>query len=141
MLDTARSENKELLWKQYQLNVDLYKHYLDLVVKFNLFYYAVTGAILSFYFSKPEIPMLKYSLLFPILLSVGFGGFFFYGARLVGVVRRELFQIRDILGFYAAPEFKVLSVLLQLSACLFFFVAICLLYLFFSGGIYLPNAG
>ena len=38
---------KDLLWKQYELHVGLYKHYLELALKFNVFYYAATGAILS----------------------------------------------------------------------------------------------
>ena len=42
------------LWKQYQLHVDLYKHYLELSLKLNAFSYAVTGAILSFYLSRQQ---------------------------------------------------------------------------------------
>lgn len=44
------SPNDEILWKQYALHVDLYKFYLDLGVKVNAFYYAVTGSILTYYF-------------------------------------------------------------------------------------------
>lgn len=123
--------DKDSLWKQYQLHVDLYKHYLELALKFNMFYYAVTGAILSFYFSKSDVSLIKYSLLFPIVMSVGFGLFFFYGASLVEVVRRDIFAIRDALGLYSAPEVRILAVLLRLSAILFSFVAVCLLGLFF----------
>ncbi len=39
----------ELLWREYQLGVDLYKFYLDLVIKAIVGYYAITGGILSFY--------------------------------------------------------------------------------------------
>jgi hypothetical protein len=48
-LEVIRMDAPELLWRQYALSVDLYKFYMDLVVKFNVFYYAVTGAILSFF--------------------------------------------------------------------------------------------
>ena len=123
--------DKDSLWKQNQLHIDLYKHYLELVVKFNVFYYAVTGAILSFYFSKTDVPLIKYSLLFPIILSLGFGGFFFYGASLMKPVRNDIFFIRDALGLYSAPEVKVLAVVLRISAIMFFVVAICLALLFF----------
>jgi len=34
-------DERDLLWKQYALNVDLYKFYLELVVKVNAFYYAI----------------------------------------------------------------------------------------------------
>ena len=43
----------EMLWRQYSLHVDLYKFYLDLAIKINVFYYAVTGAILAYY-SEPS---------------------------------------------------------------------------------------
>lgn len=121
--------DKEFLWRQYQINIDLYKHYLELTLKFNVFYYAVTGAILSFYFSQSDINLIRFALLLPIVMSIGFGIFFFYGAKLMAIVRVELFEIRDALEFYSAPDVNVLSFLLRLSALLFFVVAFCLLFL------------
>jgi hypothetical protein len=38
---------EELKWRQYALLVDLYKFYLELSLKFNLFFYAVTGGMMS----------------------------------------------------------------------------------------------
>ena len=127
-------KDKELLWKQYNLYVELYKHYLELIIKFSVFYYAVTGAILSFYFSKEDVSVIKYSLLFPFFMSLGFGVFFIYSARLVHVVRDDLFAIRDALELNSAPEMKVLIVLLYLSAILFFRVTVITLILFLCGG-------
>ena len=72
-------DDRELLWRQYQLNVDLYKGYLDLIVKINVFYYAITGAILSFYFANQN-DLTKLSLLLPLLMSVTLGVFFIVGA-------------------------------------------------------------
>jgi hypothetical protein len=43
---------EELKWRQYALLVDLYKFYLELFLKFNIFFYAVTGAIMSVYLAK-----------------------------------------------------------------------------------------
>jgi hypothetical protein len=45
----------EILWKQYELHVGLYKEYLNLLLKFNVFYYAATGALLSYYLSHSSI--------------------------------------------------------------------------------------
>jgi|GEM_PF-4395242 len=39
--------SKEDLWKQYEISVDLYKHYLKLTIEINVFYYAITGAIVN----------------------------------------------------------------------------------------------
>ena len=61
---------RELLWKQYNLNVGLYRGYLELVVKMNVFYYAVTGAILSYYFAHAAEPLVKWSLLLPLAMSL-----------------------------------------------------------------------
>lgn len=115
-------DNRELLWRQYQLNVELYKGYLDLVVKINVFYYAITGAILSFYFAHQN-DLTKLSLLLPLLMSVTLGAFFMIGAWLARVSREETFRIRDALGLMAAPEIGVLILLLGIFAVLMFVVA------------------
>jgi hypothetical protein len=128
----------DLLWKQYELQVGLYKGYLELVLKFNVFYYAATGALISYYFSKPDIPWMKYSLGFPILMSFCFAGLFFYGASRTHVVRQELFDIRDKLGFDTAPEYKVLAVLLWISAGMMLIVGLCLLVMMFCVSLPVP---
>jgi len=124
--------SEDILWKQYELQVRLYKGYLDLLLKFNVFYYAATGALISYYFSKPDIPWMKYSLGFPVLMSFGFAGLFLYGASQTHVVRQELFDIRDKLGLDTAPEYKVLAIFLWISAALILVVAVCLLAMMFS---------
>lgn len=131
MANNETTLSQDLLWKQYQMYIDLYKHYLDLIIKFNIFYYVVTGGIISFYFSKLEIPLIKYSLLFPLLMSVGFSIIFIYGASMMGVIREDIFNIRDELGLETAPELNVLTFVLVVSAILFMIVAIGLGYLIF----------
>ena len=74
----ARRET--LRWKQYELQVGLYKEYLNLVLKMNGFYYVATGALVSFYLSKPQVPWMKYSLAFPALMSFGLAALFLYGS-------------------------------------------------------------
>jgi hypothetical protein len=122
----------DILWKQYDLQVGLYKGYLELLLKFNVFYYAATGALVSYYFSKPDIPWMKYSLSFPILMSIGFATLFIYGASQTHVVRQELFDIRDELGLDTAPEYKVLYIFLWISAILMLMVAVGLLVAMFA---------
>ena len=104
--------DREVLWKQYALHVDLYKFYLDLAIKVNVFYYAITGAILTYYFQHSTDGVARFALLLPIAFSLAIGGMFFYGATLLGVVRRELFAIRDALGLSVAPDIRVLTVFL-----------------------------
>lgn len=106
-------QQADLLWKQYASPVDLYKFYLDLAIKVNVFYYAVTGAIVSYYFRHGPDGIAKYGLLLPVLFSFAIGGLFLYGASLIPVVREEMFEIRDRLGLATAPEFMVLIVFLR----------------------------
>ncbi|MFL6212083.1 MAG: hypothetical protein ACJ74W_24770 [Pyrinomonadaceae bacterium] len=93
IIDRPKEPSEELLWKQYELHTDLYKHYLELILKFNAFYYAVTGAIISFYFTKSDIPLIKYALLFPILMSVVFGVLFGFAVLLNHITRLDIFNL------------------------------------------------
>jgi hypothetical protein len=121
--------NSEMLWKQYAQTVELYKFYMDLTVKFNVFYYAVTGGILTFYFGHPGIKNIKYSLILPIIMSLAFAGFFIYGGHLMKYLRTDVFEIRDALGLKVAPDVGVLAHLLYIFAGVFIIVAAGCLYL------------
>ena len=118
--------DKDILWKQFSLYVDLYKFYMDITMKVNLFYYGITGAILSFYFAHPGTPLIKYSLFLPILMSIVFSAIFFYGAHLMPILRSDLFNIRDRLGLATAPDIGILTIVLRAFACLLVVVAFCL---------------
>lgn len=120
--------SQELLWKQYALHVDLYKFYLDLTIKVNVFYYAVTGAILSYYFKGASDGVARYALVLPIVMSFGLGGIFLYGSTLLTVVRTEVFDIRDKLGLETAPEFMLLTVVLGVMGLIMFLVGVALLW-------------
>lgn len=115
--------DREILWKQYTQNVELYKFYMELVIKLNAFYYAVTGAIVSYYFAHPGVENIQYSLLLPLAMSVAFAGFFVYGAILMRPLRQEVFAIRDALGLKVAPELQVLVVLLYIFTVVFLAIA------------------
>jgi hypothetical protein len=128
------TSDKDLLWKQYELQVELYKKYLELVLKFNIFYYAATGALISYYFSKSDIALMKYALLLPVLMSFGFAALFSYGAWAQAVSREEIFNLRDALGLESAPETRVLQVLLCISAALMAVVGI-IIFIFFCSAL------
>ena len=69
--ETVEVSPDNLLWKQYTVYVDLFKFYVDMTWKASTGFYAITGAILTYYFSHipDNNPVLRYSLLLPILLS------------------------------------------------------------------------
>jgi hypothetical protein len=112
------------LWKQYEISVDLYKHYLKLAIEINVLYYAVTGALLSYYFAHKADGPIRFALVLPLLMSVMLGGLFIYGAILNRISRAEMFRVRDGLRLQAAPDFAVLSWFLSICATLMLSVSV-----------------
>jgi hypothetical protein len=126
---------RDLLWQHYEMLVDLYKHYLDVALKFNAFYYFITGAILSYYFAESSRnPMMRWSLLFPIFMSVAFALFFFYAATLHSNARKEVARVAQILGLQVWPDVGVLNKVLVIFAVLYLLVASGIGYLFYATG-------
>jgi hypothetical protein len=66
-------------WRQLGVQVDLYKFFFDWTLKLDIFYYTLTGAIVSFFLSRPID--LRYSLLLPFFLSFLLGVFFWIGSK------------------------------------------------------------
>ena len=124
--------DREMLWRQYDLDIRLYERYLELVLKFNVFYYAATGALLSYYFAHRDIPEMRYALLFPVAMSVLFALLFLYGASKTDAVRQNLIRIAQLLDFYAFVEYRVLTMFLCLSSALMLVVAAVILIFFFK---------
>lgn len=116
----------KLIFEHYKIHIDLYKHYLELLIKFNLFYYAITGAILSFYFANKTIIFIKFVLLFPLIMSLIFSGFFFYASDKAKNSREEIVDIAKALNLKVFPEFNILVILLKLFSILFIIISILL---------------
>jgi hypothetical protein len=126
-------DRPELLWRQFELHVGLYKHYLDLTLKMNAAYYAITGAIVSYALAHRTDGSSRASLFIPVVLGFGLVLLFVYGAIILRYTRDEMISIRDELGLKTIPELRVLSALLWLSACGFFVVAGYVFFLWFCG--------
>jgi hypothetical protein len=117
-------DEKEMLWRQYELNVELFKHYLKLVLEFSVFFYGITGAVVSYYFAHAAEPHMRYALLLPLAMSIAFASLFTYGAYLASFMRSEIFEVRSALGLATAPDVIVLTVFLFISAALMLAVAV-----------------
>jgi len=104
-------DTNSIEWKDFEISVGLHKSYLDFAVKLNLFHYAITGAILSFHFSKesPEISIL--ALMLPITLSILLGGFFLYSVMLAINLRKNIKLRAEKLNLHAYPDGIVLVLL------------------------------
>jgi hypothetical protein len=106
----AEQVDRELLWKQYCQNVDLYKFYIDATIKLNAFHYAITGAILSVYLAKVgETPVIKWSLILPIFLSVFLAWLFAWGTKPLELMQKDFFDISKALGLEGARKTRVFT--------------------------------
>lgn len=126
-------DRQELLWRQFELHVGLYKHYLDLVLKMNVAYYAITGAIVSYFLANRADGMSRAGLFVPLVLGVGLIALFAYGAIKLPYTRDEMIAIRDELGLQTIPEIKVLAILLWLSVVGLVLVSVGLLVVWSNG--------
>jgi hypothetical protein len=99
-------EDQALYLKQYVIVVDFVKHGLDLLLKLNVFYYAGTGAIVSFYLSRPEAakPTVRFALLLPLIMGVCCVVLSSFAAWTAPKGSRVVKRIADLLGFEAYPE-------------------------------------
>lgn len=133
-MDVQPLPTRAELMRQYEISVDLYKHYLKLTIELNVFYYAITGAIVSYFLVHRSEPLMKWALALPLLMSLLFAGLFIYGGVQQIAFRHEVFRIRDALGFRVAPEMLVLSVFLYIYSALMLAVAVGLGALMVCGG-------
>lgn len=125
-------DQKEILFKQYQLLIDAYKYYLEIVLKFIIFHYAVTGAILSFYLSRQNAGIMRFALVFPIFMSVVFAVFAFFGSYRVFYMTEEVQRITALLDLGGYPDPKFLEYVLRIARMSFSAIAIGLVVVSFA---------
>ena len=128
------TKETNLLWERYKHEVDLHRSYLDLAIKLNIFNYAVTGAIVSFYFLHIEgEPLVRYSLILPFLMSGGLAIFFFRSALAARYSQENIHKLADDLKFdVGSMVAAVLEFLLWVFFSTLVIVAIGLFVLFFK---------
>ncbi len=119
----------ELLWKQYEQHISTNKFYLDMLIKLMTMFFAVSGAMLSFYFTQTEVEEAKLALYLPLLMSAGLCIFFSLGAYLSTITREDVFKIRDQLSLDVSPELGVLTLLLLIFSVITFLAMVGLGYL------------
>ncbi len=114
----SQSPTTEILWNTYHLEVGLYRDYLKLALTVNAFYYVGVGAILSFFATHDDQPLVWLPLAFLLVLSLFLAGLTIYGALRSRVTRQHIMALGAALKLLAYPEVRVLTVLLWLSAAL-----------------------
>lgn len=124
-------DDDELLWRQYNLLSELYKFYLELLINSSLLIYGITGGIVAYTFSNAGTPVIKWSLILPLLFCMASGFLCLRGVRQAREVQQEIKAIRDKLQIGLAPHVDVLVYALLASGILFVLVSVGLFAVFF----------
>ena len=120
----TKEDEIKIFLHQYQVIVDLYKHHLEIILKVNIFMYAITGSILSFYLSQNNHNgLVKYSLVFPIIINLFFSVFFFYASTKIHWFDKDITYITARFKYLSKPDVMILKYSLILSAALFILVS------------------
>lgn len=129
----ATIDSNNLLWKQYGIFVDLFKLYLDNTLKANIWFYSIAGAILTYYFKNAVDPLLKYSLVLPMVLGLGLGIIFLLGSVQANDMRKKLSYIRDELKLPGMPHVELLIYFLVFAGILFIVIGAAIYFFVFGG--------
>ena len=112
------------LWKEFDKNIDLYKFYLEIVLKTSIFIFGITGAIISYYFSNSSKPLVKFSLVLPLIMNIGFAYLCFKGANFADILDRDHEILSEELGTKLALTLSPLYEVLRLFTVLYVLVSI-----------------
>lgn len=72
--------SREDLWKEFDKEVEMYKFYLEIVLKTSIFVFGITGAITSYCLANVTQSLIKFSLLLPLVMNAGFACMFWIAA-------------------------------------------------------------
>lgn len=129
----------EDLWRRYEFHIDLYKHHTELLLKFVVYYYAITGAMLSYYFTEGSITV--FALVLPLTISIVFGWGLLYGSREIESQWDEISHLQSRLGMYGNRELRLLGLLLKVFGSLLILTSIGLFFLVLVGLLVLGQGG
>ena len=130
MINTDKTEQDRLFkWKKYKMDIDIYKFHMDIVIKFNLLLYGITGAIVGYYFNI-STPGRHWMLFPPIIVNLVFAGGHFYAGHLVSHRKRAVANLATELDIPSPPYLKLLQVVVWGLASVSLIVAVALAALF-----------
>jgi hypothetical protein len=123
--------DREILWRDYLLSADIYKHSMDITVKVSMFSYGITGAIVAFCFAQKPLGGAKLGLLLPVVMCLGLALVFGTSAPLAGRLRDENVALAKKLDRDSAISFKPLVGVLWVFTVLYLVTAVGLVVLLF----------
>lgn len=132
-LDEIEIQHLKIHWEHFKLHFELLQKYIETVIKFLTFYILLSAGIISYYLVHSEMPNLRFSLLFPVIIGIISIIFFYYGIKRSKLAIDSIDIIAKTLFLTNIPEYSTLPKLLYLSIFTFILTIVCLLYLFFCG--------
>jgi hypothetical protein len=128
----SEPSEREILWRDYALNAQLYQFYLDASLKLNVFYYAITGGILSFCLAREQTGYIRWALMLPLIMSGCFAFLLGYSSFLAKTLSEDTALLAEKLGLSTYHEFSPLVFVLRAFSVLQLCCAIGIAYLFWK---------
>lgn len=111
----------------YKAFVEVFRGYLDTALMANIWFYALTGAIVSYYLSnRKDAKYLKFSLFLPFILGVLIIIISAAGIRQAHLIEEMMLKEAGIIKLEHVPAVEVLVNFLKSSVGLISLVCICL---------------
>ncbi len=118
-------ETDEKLLSQYNSDIELYKFYINFVLKINAFHYAMSAAIFTFLLTNKTEQYLEYILVFPIIFSLTIIGIGVFGYPAVDILNKATEKNANKLGYETYPDFTTLKGIIAASIFTHIIIIFC----------------
>jgi hypothetical protein len=115
---------REIRWRDYAINAQLYQYYLQITLNVSTMYYAITGAILSFCLTRDIGAYTKWALVLPFVMSLFLAACFFKGSLLMQTFAKNTLDLAKKLQLDAGHDWSVLQFVYLGCAALYFVSAL-----------------
>ena len=131
-----RSDNKDVrqptddaALAQYKMYSQLYKFYIEWIIKLNTFYYTVMGTLLGYVLVHSSQPEVRFALLLPAAFSIGLVIVFFISKPKIRELNTQSLNLSNLLHLQGSADFLLLlsiSTVFMLAHIITAVVLICL---------------
>lgn len=120
-------DKEELSWKEISAGIDLYKFYIELLIKTSTFLFLISGGMVAYFLAHSENPALKYSLFLPIIMNSGFVAICLYSVSSIKLLIKDFEDTCNELDWENPYELKPLLYFLWIFSISYVLVVIGLL--------------
>ena len=115
--------------KRYQIAIELYKHYNEIILKGTAFLYSILSGSVAFYIANQNIEKINFILLLAFLTGIGSILLFIFSISLLHNVKTEIEEIAKELNLSQYPSIRPICWFLRLNILgmlLFLSVGVCI---------------